>query len=175
MLEEWNWTVGEVVGTFGIRGEMKVRMESDFPDRFARLKKVCLRPRLGAAQVFDVARTRLHKGQVLLTVAGIERIEDAEKWRGSLVQVKKSEAVELPEGDYYVSDMVGMEIVTKDGRVLGPLEKVLPYPAQDLWKVGEALIPAVKPIVVSVDTAARRIVIDPPEGMLPDEAPESVE
>jgi 16S rRNA processing protein RimM len=175
MLAEWNWTVGEVVAAFGIRGEMKVRIESDFPDRFARLTKVCLRPRTGAARLFEVQTSRLHKGQALLKLEGVDRIEDVDVWRGAKVQIKREEAVALPQDAYYVSDLVGMEIVTKDGRTLGPLEKVLPYPGHDIWQAGEALIPAVKQIVVSVDPAARKIVIDPPEGMLPDEAPEVVE
>ena len=169
MLSEWNWTVGEVVGTFGIRGELKVRIESDFPDRFARLKQVCLRPVNGEPQLLSVERARIHKGQVLLKLAGVDRIEDAEAWRGAAVQIKRGEAVELPRDAYYVSDLVGMDVFTKDGRSIGKLDKVLPYPAQDLWQVGEALIPAVKPIVVSVDPASRRITIDPPAGLLPDE------
>ena len=60
-----------------------------------------------------------------------------------------------------------MEVFTANGKRLGILDDVLKYPAQDLWKVGEALIPAVRPIVVSVDKDSRRIVIDPPEGLLP--------
>ena len=175
MLPEWNWTVGEVVAPFGIRGEMKVRLESDFPDRFARLKTVCLRPRRGEPKLFSVLGSRLHKGQVLLKLEGVDRIEDVDALRGALVQVKKEEAVALPAGSYYVSDLIGMEIVTKDGRSLGNLEKVLPNPGHDLWQVGEALIPAVKQIVLSVDREANRITVDPPEGMLPGDEAETVE
>lgn len=145
-------------------------MESDFPDRFARLKTVCLRPRRGVAKLFQVNAARLHKGQVLMTLEGIGQIEDVEPWRGARVQVKKEEAVVLPPGEFYVADMIGMEVFLKDGRSLGKVDRVLPYPAQDLWQVGEALIPAVKPIVVSVDAATRRIVIDPPAGMLPEDS-----
>jgi 16S rRNA processing protein RimM len=175
MLPEWNWTVGEVVGAFGIRGEMKVRLESDFPDRFARLKTVCLRLPRGGARLVSIERSRLHKGQVLLKVEGIDRIEDVEPWRGAWVQVKQEQAVVLPADSYYVKDLVGMEVFTKDGRLLGKVDKVLPNPGHDLWQVGEALIPAVKQIVTSVDATSRRITIDPPEGMLPGEEPEAVE
>jgi 16S rRNA processing protein RimM len=169
MLNEWNWTVGEVVGAFGIRGEIKVRLLSDFPDRFARLSEVCLRPPKGEPALHQVEGARLHKGQVLLKLKAVNRIEDVDRWRGALVQTKREEAVSLDEGSYYVSDLVGMEVFTKDGRHIGKVDRVLPYPAQDLWQVGEALIPAVKPIVVSVDPAEKRIVIDPPEGLLPEE------
>jgi 16S rRNA processing protein RimM len=175
MLPEWNWTVGQVVGTFGIRGEMKVRIESDFPDRFAGMKQICLRPARGEPRLFRIETARLHKGAVLLKLEGVDRIEDVEPWRGARVQTKKEDAVRLPEDAYYFDELVGMEVFTRDGRRIGPIEQVLPYPAQDLWQVGEALIPAVKPIVVSVDRQARRIVIDPPEGLLPGEQAETVE
>jgi 16S rRNA processing protein RimM len=172
MLDEWNWTIGQVVSTFGLAGEMKVRIESDFPDRFAALEKVCLRPPKAAPRVFDIQRTRLHKGQLLLTVEGVGSIDEAQNWRGALLQIKRAEAVPLPENSYYSTDLVGMEVVTKEGRVLGKLEKILPYPAQDLFQVGEILIPAVKEIVLEVDVPGRRIVVDPPAGMLPGETPE---
>jgi 16S rRNA processing protein RimM len=175
MLDDWNWTVGEVVGTFGLAGEMKVRIESDFADRFVRLKQVCLRPARGAAQVFTVKRARMHKGQVLLQVEGIEDIDAAERWRGSKAQIKKTETEPLPPDSYYASELIGMEVVTKDGRILGTLDKVLPYPAQDLFQIGDILIPAVKEMIVSVDVPGRKIVVDPPEGLLPDEEPEVVE
>lgn len=141
-------------------------MESDFPERYDRLKRVCLRLR-GRTPFFSaVKRTRIHKGQVLLSVEGIDRIEDAEGWRGAAVQIPRAEAVELPEGSYYTGDLVGLEVITKSGMALGHLDKILPYPAQDLFQVGEILIPAVKEFIVEVDVPGGRIVVDPPEGLI---------
>ena len=174
MLDEWTWTIGEVTSPFGIKGEMKVRLETDFPDRFSKLTRVCLRTPSGAPRLFDIAGSRLHKGQLLLKLTGVDRIEDVDLWRGAKVQIPRSQAVELPENSYYAVDIVGMEVVTQDGRRLGKLDRILPYPAYDLFQVGEALIPAVKEIVVEVDAAARRIVVNPPAGMLPGDEPETV-
>jgi 16S rRNA processing protein RimM len=178
MLDDWNWTVGVVVSAFGIRGEMKVRLETDFPDRFQSLKQVCLRGAFGAnkaASLYDVKGARLHKNQVLLSLVGIDKIEQVDELRGYAVQIRREEAVKLPANSYYSVDLVGMAVVTRQGRVLGKLEKILAYPAYDLFQVGEALIPAVKEIVIEVDTAGRRIVVDPPAGMLPGDEPETVE
>jgi len=178
MLDEWNWTVGVVAGAFGIRGEMKVRLETDFPDRFNSLKQVCLRPVSGSARpagLYDVKGARLHKNQILLSLRGIDKIEQVEELRGFSVQIPRADAVKLPSNSYYAVDLVGMEVVTRQGRVLGTLDKVLPYPAYDLFQVGEALIPAVKEIVIEVNTVNRRIVVDPPAGMLPGDDPETVE
>jgi 16S rRNA processing protein RimM len=175
MHDEWNWTVGEVVAPFGLIGEMKVKLETDFPDRFARLKQVCLRPAKGEPKLFKVQRARLHKGQILLKVEGVESIDAMEAWRGARVQIRRDEAVPLPQDSYYAADLVGMEVVTREGRVLGKLEKIWPYPAQDLFQVGEILIPAVKEFIVSVDVEGRRITVAPPEGLLPGESVETVE
>lgn len=174
MLDEWNWTVGEVVAPFGIAGEVKVRIESDFPDRFKRLKEVCLRPRTGEPKLFTVERARLHKRGALLKLRGIATVEDADLWRGAWVQVRRTDAVRLPDGSFYVSDLVGMEVVTAQGRALGRLDAVLNYPAQDLLQIGSILIPMVREFVVEVDTIRRRIVVAPPPGLLPNEESEVV-
>ena len=174
-LDDWNWTIGVVVGPFGIRGEVKVRYETDFPERFAELKEVCLRNPKGMGQLFKVKGLREHKGQALLKIIGIERIEDVELWRHAKVQVRRSDAVALPEDEFYTADIIGFVVATTDGREVGKLERVQPYPAYDLWIVGDAMIPAVKEIVKEVNTAERRILIDPPPGMLPGEEPEDAD
>ena len=173
--EDWNWTVGVVTAPFGTRGELKVRYETDFPERFRKLKEVCLRNQRGTAQVFPVSSVREHKGQALLKLSGIDRIEDVDSWRGARVQIRRSEAVKLPADEYYASDLVGYSVHTTDGRNLGKLERILPYPSYDLWAVGDALIPAVKEIVKKVDTNSRQILIEPPRGMLPGEEPEDAD
>ena len=119
-------------------------------------------------RLFSVEGARIHKGHVLLKLEGIDSIDDAEAWREARVQVRRSDAVPLAEGSYYVADLIGMEVVTRDGRALGRLEQVLPYPAQDLLKVGDILIPAVKEFVDEVDVAGKKIVVAPPPGLLPE-------
>ncbi len=166
--DEWDWTIGIVTAPFGIFGEMKVRIETDFPERFAGLKHVGLRIPGRIHKVFPVQRTRIHKGQVLLKLDGIESIDEVDPWRGAKVQVKRADAVPLPDGSFYTTDLIGLDVVTSEGRALGKLESVLRYPAQDLLKVGEALIPAVKEFIVEVDLTGGRIVVAPPEGLLPD-------
>ena len=165
-LNGWTWTIGQIVAPFGIRGEVKVRLETDFPNRFADLKEACVRGGSTACRK-SIEGCRLHKGQALVKFAGVESIEHAERLRGSLVQIPRSAAVELPRDSYYRDDLVGLEVVTVAGACIGTVDEVLRYPAQDLLRVGEALIPAVRPIVRSIDLKARRVVVDPPEGLLP--------
>jgi 16S rRNA processing protein RimM len=166
ILEDWNWTIGQVVAPFGRMGEVKVRYETDFPERFKSLKQVCLRPAVGPPILFEVEGVRSHKGQALVKLKGVDSINDANAWRGAKVQVPRESAVPLPQGAYYAADLIGAEVYTKQGQLLGKLDQILPYPAQDLYKVGEILIPAVKEIVLSVDAAAKKIIVDPPEGLI---------
>ena len=152
---------------------MKVRLETDFPDRFACLKQVCLRWPSGDTKIVDVEGARLHKRQILLKVRGIESIDDAETLRNALVQIRADDAVRLPANEYYIHDLIGCEVVTVEGHLLGPLTTVLANPANDVYVVGqgkaEILLPAVRDVVIEVDLANRRIVVQPTPGLLPDE------
>jgi 16S rRNA processing protein RimM len=172
-LAEWSLAIGEIVSPFGRVGEVKVRLETDFPDRFARLKQVCLRWPVGSARLMEVEGARLHKGQILLKVKGIDSIDDAETLRNSIVQIKPDDAVKLPANEYYIHDLVGCVVETSQGRVLGPLRSVLSGPANDVYVIGEGkseiLLPAIRNVVVEVDLARRRIVVEPTPGLLPDE------
>lgn len=166
MLDDWTWTVGAIVAPFGLRGEMKVRIETDFPDRFGSTRQVCLR--LGEkAVLFGVSGVRMHKGQALLTLAGISSIDEVDGWRGALVQVRRADAVPLEADEFYIPDLVGHQVRLADGTPVGTVDDVLRYPAQDLLVVGSALIPMVRPIIVSVDMTDKVITIDPPTGLLP--------
>ena len=175
-LPEWTLTIGEIVAPFGLAGEMKVRLETDFPERFTRLRIVCVRETSGQARLFDVENTRLHKTQVLLRLRGVDSIEDAEALRNAFVQVRAQDATRLPSNEFYIHDLLGCEVVTEQGRVLGSLTNILRGGANDVYVIGqgkdEVLLPAVKDVVRSVELTQRRIVVTPTPGLLPDDAPE---
>jgi len=110
-LIEWNLTVGEIVAPFGLTGEMKVRLETDFPERFTRLRQLCVRWSAGRARLFEVEATRPHKGQILLRLREVVSIEEAEQLRNTFVQVRARDAVPLPDNEYYIYDLIGCEVV----------------------------------------------------------------
>lgn len=167
---EWNLTVGEIVAPFGLSGEMKVRLDTDFPDRFGRLKQVCLRRPDAIGRLYDVTGTRPHKGQILLRLQGVSSIDDAETLRNNLVQIRSFEAVRLPENEFYIHDLIGCEVVTDVGRSLGLVTNVLRGAANDVYIVGsgkeELLLPAIRDVIQSVNLDARRITVTPTPGLL---------
>jgi 16S rRNA processing protein RimM len=114
-----------------------------------------------------VEGARQHRTRFLVKFEGSESREHAERLRGALF-VRSDQVRELEADEYWPHDLIGCEVVTTTGDSVGEVSRIVPGAAQDLMVVGsdEALIPMVKEIVVSVDTGARRVVIDPPEGLL---------
>jgi 16S rRNA processing protein RimM len=171
-LDEWNLTIGEIVAPFGLAGECKVRLETDFPERFAQLKQVCLRLPDGKAALYEVAGSRPHKGQILLKLKGVTAIEGAEALRNALVQVRAEDAVRLPANEFYFYQLIGCEVITTEGRALGAVTAVLRSGANDVLVIGEGkseiLLPLVKDVVREVDPTQRRIVVTPTPGLLPE-------
>ena len=176
-LEDWNLTIGEIVAPFGLAGEMKVRLETDFPERFRKLKRVCLRFPDGHAEMADVEATRPHKTQILLRLQGVDSIEQAEALRNTFLQVRTQDAVRLPKDEFYIYDLLGCEVVTEDGRVFGKLMHIMRGGGNDVYVIGEGksevLLPAIKDVIRSVDLQQRRIVVSPTPGLLPDETEEA--
>lgn len=160
--------IGLVVRPFGVRGEVKVRVLTDVPDRFDDLADVTLARVDGSRTVARVLSARPHQGHVLVRFKGVETLADAEALRGAEVRTDAADRPPLEADTYYTSDLIGMEVRLSNGARLGRVEDILRYPAQDLLVVGEALIPAVRAIVTNVDMSARVITIDPPDGLLPD-------
>ncbi len=164
---QWDWTIGRVVAPFGIRGEMKTEILTDFPERFRDVEEVALVQAGQPVRVMEIQGVRFHKGAVLLKVVGVDTIEDVEALRGAEVRIKRQDAVHLPDGSYYVSDLIGMQVVTVAGQCVGLVNDVIQSPGHDQLLVGESLIPMVHAIVLDIDVAARRITVDPPDGLLP--------
>jgi 16S rRNA processing protein RimM len=116
-----------------------------------------------------VENARPHRDRFLVKFEGVTSREDAEHLRGTLY-VPASEARQLGDDEFWERDVVGCEVITTDDVSVGPVSAIIPGPAQDLLEVatpkGKRLVPFVEEIVVSVDTVKRRILIQPPEGLL---------
>jgi len=167
---EWV-TIGKVTAPHGVRGEVRVYPLTEFPDRFFDLARVFLCRGEGRSER-RVSRVKgLARGLFLLKLEGIDTRDEAERWRGAEVQVPRAEAVPLPPGRYYVFELVGARVVTKDGAPVGRLEDVLATAANDVFVVRseegrEILVPAVRHVVLSIDPEEGTIVIDPIPGLL---------
>jgi 16S rRNA processing protein RimM len=162
--------IARVARPWGRRGEVVAEILTDFPLLFESRRRVFLE---GFAGPMIVESARLHQGRVVLKFSGTDSISQAERWRGRNVFVPSEERVALPSEHYYHSDLCGARVAreTADGlETVGVVETVEETGGVDLLRVrtreGEALIPLAQDICKRIDTAAKIIVVDPPEGLL---------
>ena len=157
--------VGHVIAPWGIRGEVKVQVLTDFPDRFAPGKLV-----YADARPLQIERCRPHKQHLLVKFAAVDSIADAEKLRGQDLTIPRSELRPLPRGEYYAFQVIGLKVITTGGDCLGQVTDVISTPANDVYIVegarGETLIPAVDHVVKSIDLDRGEMVIEAIEGLL---------
>jgi len=158
--------IGKVLKPHGVRGELRVQILTDFPERFHETSEVHLVSPEGLVLPRAVEGIRFHSTWVLMKLAGIKDPETVGKFRGWLVTVPEAELVELEPDEYWHFQLEGLEVRDESGAVLGRLEEVLQTPGHDLYSVrgpsGEILIPAVAEFVVSVDVEAGLMVVRPP-------------
>jgi 16S rRNA processing protein RimM len=150
--------VGQVVGVFGIGGAVKVRSLTDFDDRFVPDAQLYLD---GVARTVEWSRDRA--GSLVVKLRGIDTRNDAESRRGSYLELPDSEARALPEDAWYHDQLLGLQVVTDDGRDLGTIEEILERPANDVWVIqgsgGETLVPAIRDAVSGVDLDHRQVTV----------------
>jgi len=160
--------VGRVVGPWGLHGDLKVESLTDFPERFAAGASVCL-----SGVAYAIERCRWQRGRVVLKLAGIDSATAAEALRDCLLEVPEEDLRPLGEGEYYHFQILGLEVRTTTGEVLGRVEQIISTGSNDVFVVrsqrGEILIPAVDDVVKSVNPAAGRIEVEAVEGLLPAE------
>jgi len=175
--------IGEIVKPHGIRGELSVASHACSPSFFAPGAALGLRrpgkpgdseaqaPPIRPVRWVTVLSSRPHQGRVLVTLDGVGDRDAAEKLRGLEVVVEASGLPELAADEVYLHEITGFETLLPDGTPVGTLTGFLDVPGQDVWVIRapggkEILFPAHDKTVLTIDAKARRIVIDPPPGLL---------
>jgi 16S rRNA processing protein RimM len=163
---EYTVLIGKIVSTFGLKGEVKVWPYTDWPEHFQELETVCVGFDRNSCWIHKIEKVRYHKSLVILKLSQVDSIEEAEKLRGMQIFIRESELMPLPENQYYIHDIIGMDVVTTEGEYLGKICEILRSPAHDIYVADKALIPAVKEFVVSIDVKKKQMVIKPIEGLI---------
>jgi 16S rRNA processing protein RimM len=162
--------VGRVARAHGNKGQVIVNPESDFAgDRFVE-GAVLIVEQAGRQTERRIAAVRFHQGRPILALDGVETLNDAESLAGADLKMPASALPPLPARTFYRHDLVGCEVRTKDGQAIGTVSGVEGSLERSRLVVarkgGELLVPMVDAICISIDPAAKTIVIDPPEGLL---------
>jgi len=156
-------TIGRALAPWGIEGKLKVI--TDFPQRFASSSTVYI-----SRQPMAIDSAEWRKGEVIIKFDAIDSIEAARQLWGQPIEIHHSQVYSLPEGQYYHFQLIGLEVWTTQGELLGNITEILTAKSNDnyvvKWDGGEILIPAVEDVVKSIDLNKGRIVIEAIPGLL---------
>lgn len=161
--------VGVISSTHGIRGEVKVFPTTDDAARFKKLKKVLLDTGKERLEL-EVQSVKFFKQFVIVKFKGIDNINDIEMYKGKSLLIPREDAVALGEDEYYIADLIGMEVFTEEGR-FGVLKDVMETGANEVYIIasdehGEVLVPAIRQCILDVDIKEKKMKIHLMEGLI---------
>lgn len=161
--------IGQVVNTHGIRGEIKIQPWCDDPMIFNEIEYIYI-----DGKKYDMVKSRLHKNCIIAAVESINNINEAELLKNKIVTVPREALGELPEGTYYIADLLGLEVRTNDGKILGKIDDVIRTGSNDVYQVKrqgkkDILIPVIDEAVNEVNIDAGYVIVTLMKGLVDDE------
>lgn len=164
--------IGKIVNVVGLKGEVKVYSYAEEPDRFERLEKIFLGTEEKNTE-YAVTKVRYKGDMVILTLDGVTDRNAAETLKGLMVLMDEADLEELPEGVYYIKDLIGMKVVSDSGVELGTLKDINTNTAQRVYEVArpgkpDILIPGVDEFILDTDMDNRVITVKVIEGLYED-------
>lgn len=161
--------VGQIVNTFGIKGQLKVKPFTDDMERFEKLKTVyiCKKNEMKKVEIEDV---KYNKQCVLLKVKGIEDLTEAEKYKGLFLKIDRKDAKKLPKDTYFIADILGLEVYTDEGELLGKVDDIFPTGANDVYVVKDELgkqilLPSIPEVLKEIDLEKGKVIVHLIEGL----------
>ena len=162
--------VGVITQPHGVRGEVKVFPTTDDPVRFMKLKKVILDT--GKEKLdLEVEHVKFFKQFVIVKFKEFDNINDIERYKRCPLLVERKDAVELEEDEYFIADMIGIQVVTEDDEPFGTLKDVMETGANDVYVIdteehGEVLVPAIRECILDVDIENQKMKIHLMDGLI---------
>lgn len=156
--------VGKIVNTQGIKGELRIIPVTDFPDRFQPgLEFIIDQDKKSPIEVI-VESARPHKNFILLKFKGYNSINDVEQWKGGELFVTEDNLAELEEGEYYFHQLLGLDVKTEDGTLIGTLKDILQTGANDVYVVAregnkDLLLPVIDECVLDIDLVEKVVTV----------------
>ncbi|WEE37297.1 ribosome maturation factor RimM [Lactiplantibacillus paraplantarum] len=170
------YRVGTLVNTHGIRGEVKVVVVTDFPEeRFKVGQQLILFKSPDATTggvTVTITKSREQKGLYFLTFKGFDNINDVERYKGWTIKVPAEALHDLPAGEYYYHQIVGLQVVTTADEPLGTIKEILSPGANDVWVVqrehgqSDVLLPKIPQVIKNVDLATGVVTVELMEGLI---------
>ena len=168
-MEEY-FEIGQIVNTSGLKGILKIKPFTDDIKKFSNLKTIYIKTKNDLTE-FKIEQVRYVKNMVMLKLAGIDTVEEAEKYRNLYIKILRDQEEELEEGSYYVVDILGCKVNTDANQELGKIVDVFQTGSNDVYVVKDEqgkqiLLPAIKQVIKNVDIKNKIITVHLLEGLV---------
>ena len=162
--------LGQIVNVRGLKGEVKVNSFTDDNTKFERLPKVFIKRNKGDLEERKIEKVSYNKNQVIIKFVGINTIDEAEKLRNSFILVDRDDLGSLPEGIYYIADLIGLDVFTEEGEWLGKVDDIYNTGANDIYVIKDdlgkqRLLPGIKDVIKKVNIEEGKIIVNLIEGL----------
>lgn len=155
--------LGQIVNTKGLKGEVKLNSFAEDNTIFERLPKVFLKNKQGISEK-QIEKVSYHKNQVILKFKDCDSIEQAEILRNTYVLVKRADLGELPEGVFYIVDLIGLDVFTAEGDCLGKVDDIYSTGANDIYVIKnemgkQKLLPGIPEVIQEINLEEHKITV----------------
>ena len=162
--------IGQIVNHFGIKGMVKVNPFTDAISQFEEMETILV-DKKGSIKEIQIEEVKYSKNQVLLKLKGIDTVEDAEKYRNCYLKLPREKARRLPRDTYFIADLIGLEVYTEEGKLLGKVDDIYNTGASDIYVIKDTLgkqilLPAIKEVIKQIDLEQEKIVVHLLEGLV---------
>ncbi len=162
--------VGQIVNTFGIKGQVKVVPFTDDVERFEELNEVYIEKK-NELQLFQIEQVNYHKNMVIIKFKGINTIEEAEKYINCYLKIDRKHAKKLPKDTYFIADLLGLPVYTDEGKLLGKVDDIYNSGSSDIYVVKDemgkqVLLPSIPEVLKEIDLKNEKIIVHIIEGLL---------
>lgn len=161
--------VGKIVNTHGLRGEVKVVPWTDYPEVFEDIETVYIKKKTEYERL-DIAGLKYQKNNLIVRFSQLKDINEAEKYKNQVLYAERDALGELPEGVYYIADLIGLEVVKEDGEKVGIINDVFNTGSSDIYDVKREgkknmLIPVIDDVVIDTDIENGKVTVRMMEGL----------
>ncbi len=155
--------IGKIVNSYGIKGFFKVVPFTDDITRFDNLKNIYIEKNKKLEKK-EIEEVKYHKNLVLLKIKGIDDINDTEQYKNCYLKIDRENAVKLPEDTYFITDIIGIQVFTEEGELLGNIIDVFPTGSNDVYVIKDELgkqilLPAIEEVIRKVDVIAKKMTV----------------
>lgn len=162
--------IGQIVNSYGLKGQMKVVPFTDNIKRFSKLKTIYIEIERQLKE-FKIQEVKYHKNNILIKLENIDDINDAEKYKNCYIKIDRKDAVKLPEDTYFIVDLIGIEVFTEENILLGKIVDIFPTGSNDVYVVKDELgkqilLPAISEVIKNVDITNKKMIVNLIKGLV---------